>query len=75
MTFAASLFSLSIPFADAPNPAYCPNHQCNYYHPVTSGGIAAGLVVAIVVAVLLVLLTLALLHRRRRRRRATRAGV
>jgi heme/copper-type cytochrome/quinol oxidase subunit 2 len=71
MTAVASLFSLPILFADAPNPADCPHHQCNY-HPVTTGGIVAALVVVIVVAVLLVFLTVALL-RRRRRRRAGRA--
>ena len=71
MTLVASLLSLPILFADAPNPADCPHHQCNY-HPVTTGGIVAALVVVIVVAVLLVFLTVALL-RRRRRRRAGRA--
>jgi len=67
MTVAASPFSLPLLFADAPNPADCPHHQCNY-HPVTSGGIVAALVVVLVVAVLLVSLTVALLRRRRRRR-------
>jgi hypothetical protein len=37
MSFVASLLSLPIPFADAPNPADCPHHQCNY-HPVTASG-------------------------------------
>jgi heme/copper-type cytochrome/quinol oxidase subunit 2 len=70
MTLVASLLSLPILLADAPNPAACPHHQCNY-HPVTSGGIVAALVVVIVVVVLLVLLTVGLF--RRRRRRAARA--
>jgi hypothetical protein len=69
MTGLASLFSVLIPFADAPNPADCPHHQCDY-HPVTAGGIAAALVVVIVVAALLLALTVALLRRRRRRARA-----
>jgi heme/copper-type cytochrome/quinol oxidase subunit 2 len=72
MTLVASLLSLPILFADAPNPADCPHHQCNY-HPATSGGIVAALVVVIVVVVLLVLLTMMLLHRHRRRRRVARA--
>ena len=71
VTFADSLLSVPILFADAPNPASCPHHQCNY-HPVTSGGLAVALVVVIVVVVLLVLLAAALLDRRRRRRRAAR---
>lgn len=73
MAFVAALFSFPIPFADAPNPADCPHHQCGY-HPITSGGIAAALVVLIVVVVLLGVLTVALVHRRRRRRRRARAG-
>lgn len=71
VTFAGSLFSLPILFADAPNPAFCPHHQCNY-HPATFGGLAVALVVVIVVVVLLAVLAAALLHRRRRRRRAAR---
>jgi heme/copper-type cytochrome/quinol oxidase subunit 2 len=71
VTFLAAPLLVPILFADAPNPADCPHHQCNY-HPATAGGIAVALVVVIVVVVLLVLLTLALLHRRRRRRRRRR---
>lgn len=66
-----SALSLPVLFADAPNPADCPHHQCNY-HPVTATGLAAALVVLIIVGVLLVMLTVALLHRHRRRRRAAR---
>ncbi len=74
MTLLASLLSLPIPFADAPNPADCPHHQCNY-HPATTGGIAIAFVVVIVVAVLLLVLAVALLRRhRRRRRRALERG-
>jgi hypothetical protein len=63
---------LAVPmlFADAPNPADCPHHNCGYYHHVTTGGIAVVVVVVIVVFVLLVLLAIALLLRRRRRRRS-----
>ena len=68
MTLLTSLLSLSLPFADAPNPADCPHHQCDY-HPVTSGGIAVALIVVIVVAVLLLVLTVAFIHRHRRRSR------
>jgi hypothetical protein len=55
-------------FADAPNPAYCPHHQCSYYEThLTSGGVAAIAIVAIVVAVLIVLIAIGLLIRRLRR--------
>lgn len=68
MTHLAAAFPML--FADAPNPADCPHHNCGYtYHHVTSGGIAVALVVVIVVAVLLVLLAIALVLRRRRRHR------
>jgi heme/copper-type cytochrome/quinol oxidase subunit 2 len=73
MVFVAAVFSLPILFADAPNPADCPHHQCDY-HPATAGGIAAALVVIVVVVVLLVVLTVALVRRRRRRHRRARAG-
>lgn len=72
MILVTSALSLRLLFADAPNPADCPHHQCNY-HPVTSAGIVAALAVVIVVVLLLVLLTVALLRRRRRRRGAARA--
>jgi hypothetical protein len=60
--------ALPMLFADAPNPADCPHHDCGYHDHVTTGGIAVVLVVAIVVVGLLILLALALLLRRRRRR-------
>jgi heme/copper-type cytochrome/quinol oxidase subunit 2 len=62
-----SLLLPALPFADAPNPAFCPHHQCAYYHQVSAGGVAVLTVVAIVVVVLVLALVFALLRRRRRR--------
>ena len=72
MTLATALLSLPTLFADAPNPADCPHHQCNY-HPATTGGILAALVVIVVVVVVLVVLAVALRRRHRRRRHAASA--
>lgn len=69
----AAFLSLVLPLADAPNPAACPHHQCNY-HPITGAGVAVLAIVGIVAVVLVLLLTVALMLRHRRRKRRLRAG-
>jgi uncharacterized iron-regulated membrane protein len=62
--------------ADAPDPAYCPHHHCDYtVHHLSSGGVTAIAIVVIILGILIALIATGLLFRRPRRRgRSATAG-
>jgi hypothetical protein len=59
---------LLLPFADAPNPAFCPHHRCQS-SPAGTVGVVLIVVVLVVVVAVASLLIWRLTRRRRRRAR------